>query len=157
FTNLSSQHATEVEPDSFAWGQTIITSFQVARIFGGGGADIGYAVSNDGGSTWQNGFLPGLTTFQGGGTNSAVSDTAVIFDAAHGVWLISSLPISAAKIQVAVNRSADGGATWSNPSVIANGADLDKDWITCDNTPTSPFYGTCYAEWDDNGNGNLMW
>jgi len=157
FTNATSQHATEVEPDSYSWGQTIITSFQVARISGGGGADIGYAISNDGGSTWQNGLLPGLTTFQGGGTNSAVSDTAVIYDAAHGVWLISSLPISAANIQIVVSRSTDGGAAWSNPIVIANGAHLDKDWITCDNTPTSSFYGNCYVEWDDNGNGNLIW
>src|SRR4051794_31103688 len=48
FTNLSSQHATEVEPGSFSFGSTIVTSFQVARISGGGGADIGYAISNDG-------------------------------------------------------------------------------------------------------------
>jgi hypothetical protein len=43
-----------------------------------------------------------------------------------------------------------------NPVVIAQSADLDKDWITCDNTPTSPHYGHCYMEWDDNGNSNLM-
>jgi hypothetical protein len=156
FTNASSQHATEVEPDSFSWGQTIIASFQVGRIFGGGGADIGYAISNDGGVTWQSGLLPGLTTFECSETSSAVSDTAVIYDAAHGVWLISSLPISSTNIQVVVNRSTDGGASWSNPIIVANGADLDKDWITCDNTTTSPFYGHCYVEWDDNGNGNLM-
>ena len=90
FTNASSQHATEVEPGSFAFGNTIIVSFQVGRIAGGGGADIGYAISNDGGATWQSGLLPGLTTFQGGGTNSAVSDTNPIYDAAHGVWMISS-------------------------------------------------------------------
>ncbi len=156
FTNASSQHATEVEPASFAWGQTIVVAFQVARIFGGGGADIGYAISNDSGATWQSGMLPGLTTFECSGTNSAVSDTAVIYDAAHDVWLISSLPISASSTQVVVNRSTDGGATWIHPVVIANGPDLDKDWITCDNTSTSSFYGNCYAEWDDNGNGNQV-
>jgi hypothetical protein len=156
FTNLSSQHATEVEPDSFSFASTIITSFQVARISGGGGAGIGYAISNDSGATWQNGLLPGLTTFQGSGTNSAVSDTSVIYDAKHGVWMISSLPIAPTNIQVAVSRSSDGGASWGNPVIVAQGADLDKDWITCDNTPTSPHYGNCYMEWDDNGNSNLM-
>jgi len=156
FTNLSSQHATEVEPGSFSFGSTIITSFQVARISGGGGAAIGYAISNDSGATWQNGFLPGLTTFEGAGANSAVSDTSVIYDAKHGVWMISSLPISATSIQVAVTRSSDGGASWGNPVIVAQGADLDKDWITCDNTPTSTHYGNCYAEWDDNGNSNLI-
>ncbi|MGH9516551.1 MAG: sialidase family protein [Terriglobales bacterium] len=157
FTNLSSQHATEVEPASFSFGPTIIASFQVARTSGGGGADIGYAISNDSGLTWQNGLLPGITTFQGGGANSAVSDTSVIYDAKHGVWMISSLPISPTNIQVAVSRSSDGGVSWGNPVIIAQGADLDKDWITCDNTSTSAHYGNCYAEWDDNGNSNLIY
>jgi hypothetical protein len=157
FTNSSSQHATEVEPGSFAFGNTIVVSFQVGRIAGGGGADIGYAISNDAGATWQSGLLPGLTTFQGGGTNSGVSDTVPIFDAAHGVWMISSLTIATSvSTQVVVSRSSDDGASWGNPVVIAQSADLDKDWITCDNTATSPHYGHCYMEWDDNGNSNLM-
>jgi hypothetical protein len=157
FTNASSQHATEVEPASFSFGPTIITSFQVARIFGGGGADIGYAISNDSGASWQSGLLPGISTFRGAGANSAVSDTVVIYDAKHGVWMISSLPISATNIQVAVSRSSDAGASWGNPVIVAQGADLDKDWITCDDTPTSPHYGNCYAEWDDNGSSNLTY
>lgn len=157
FTNASSQHATEVEPGSFSFGPTIITSFQVARISGGGAADIGYAISNDSGTTWQNGLLPGITTFQGAGTNSAVSDTVPIYDAKHGVWMISSLPISSTNIQVAISRSSDGGASWGNPVIIRQGPDLDKDWISCDNAATSAHYGNCYAEWDDNGNSNLIY
>jgi len=157
FTNATSQHATEVEPGSFSFGQTIITSFQVGRIAGGGAADIGLAISNDSGATWKNGLLPGLTSFQAGGTNSAVSDTSVIYDSKHGAWIISSLTIVTGKIQVAVSRSTDGGASWGNPIIIAQGPNLDKDWISCDNTATSPFYGNCYVEWDDNGNGNLVW
>jgi hypothetical protein len=38
-TNSTSQHATEVEPDTFAFGSTIVTAFQVGRIFSGGAAD----------------------------------------------------------------------------------------------------------------------
>ncbi len=151
FTNSTSQHATEVEPGSFAFGSTIIASFQVARISGGGGSDIGYAVSTDAGISWTSGVLPGITTFQGGGSNSAVSDTNVAYDPKNGVWLIASLPISSTNIQVAVNRSTDGGATWSNPAVVSQGANLDKTWIACDTTSTSPFYGNCYMQWDDNG------
>ncbi len=73
------------------------------------------------------------------------------------MWLISSLPIAAANIQVVVSRSADGGMTWSNPILVAQGANLDKDWITCDNNNTSPHYGNCYAEWDDNGQSDQIW
>jgi hypothetical protein len=157
FTNSTSQHATEVEPDSFAFGATIVGAFQVGRIFGGGGADIGFATSTDSGATWQNGFLPGITTFQGGGTNSAVSDAAVIYDAAHAVWMISSLTIaSSGATQVVVSRSPDG-SNWGNPIPVSQSPSPDKDWITCDNMPTSPFYGHCYAQWDDVSQGDLIW
>jgi hypothetical protein len=160
FTNATSQHATEVEPGSFAFGPTIISSFQVGRIAGGGSADIGFAISNDSGSTWQSGLLPGLTTFQGSGTNSAATDTSVIHDAKHGVWIISSLTIggtvAAPLTQVVVSRSTDGGASWGNPIVLSQGRSLDKNWITCDNTSTSPHYGNCYLEWDDNNSSNRI-
>ncbi|HKR83154.1 MAG TPA: sialidase family protein [Terriglobales bacterium] len=156
FSNSTSQHATEVEPGSFSFGSTVITSFQVGRIQGGGGADIGFAVSTDGALTWTNGFLPGITTFQGNGTNSAVSDTNVAYDPKHGVWLISSLPISSTNVQVAVSRSTDGGSTWTNPIVVAQSPGLDKNWLVCDGSTTSPHYGNCYMEWDDNNNGNLI-
>jgi hypothetical protein len=157
FNNTTSQHATEVEPDSFAFGSTIVAAFQVGRISSGGSSDIGFAISTDAGVTWQNGFLPGLTTFQGGGTNSAVSDPAVIYDAAHAVWIISSLTISSTGgTQVVVSRSSDG-VNWGNPIPVSHSPDPDKDWITCDNTNTSPFYGHCYVEWDDVNQGGLLW
>src|SRR5207248_3401379 len=80
FTNASSQHRTEVEPDSFSFGSTIVSAFQVGRFFDGGATDIGFAVSNDGGATWQNGFLSGITKFRGGGPFDRASDPSVTFD-----------------------------------------------------------------------------
>ena len=44
FHNSDSQHRTEVEPDTYAWGSTIVSAFQVARVSGGGGADVGFAL-----------------------------------------------------------------------------------------------------------------
>src|SRR3954469_1398029 len=66
FTNSTSQHRTEVEPDTYAFGSTIVAAFQVGRFFDGGSSDIGFSTSRDGGTTWQEGFLPGITTFVGG-------------------------------------------------------------------------------------------
>lgn len=43
-------HATEVEPDTFAHGSTVVGAFQVARVFDGGGVDIGVARSANGGA-----------------------------------------------------------------------------------------------------------
>ena len=60
FTNPTSQHATEVEPDTFAHGSTVVGAFQVGRFFNGGATDIGFVRSGDGGATWGTpGFLPG--------------------------------------------------------------------------------------------------
>jgi hypothetical protein len=155
FANPQSQHQTEVEPGAFAFGNTIVTAFQVARISGGGGADIGFATSKDGGQTWTNGLLPGLTIFYQGGTNSAASDAAVAYDAKHGMWLISTLPIGNNDL-VATSRSTDG-LTWSNPVLVTSTINSDKNWITCDNWPVSPFYGNCYTQWDSPSQGDLLY
>ena len=94
FTNGTSQHATEVEPDTFAFGSTIVATFQMGRfVVGGGSSDIGFSTSTDGGATWNNGPLPGITTFVGGPFPRA-SDPSVAFDSAHGVWLIVTLGIA---------------------------------------------------------------
>ncbi|HEY8625951.1 MAG TPA: sialidase family protein [Solirubrobacteraceae bacterium] len=167
FTNTTSQHATEVEPDTFANGSTVVTAFQVGRFFNGGGSDIGFATSTDGGATWPtSGFLPGLTsTSRLGGTTGApferVSDASVAFDALHGTWLVSSIPITSSLgvPNVFVNRSIDGGVTWSDlasiPAPTANKISLDKNWTVCDNSSTSRFEGHCYTEFDNNGEGDL--
>src|SRR5919205_3157015 len=88
FANTGSQHATEVEPDTFASGSTVVSAFQVGRFFDGGGTDIGFSRSTDGGSTWSAGFLPGLTPTSGiGGSTGApferASDASVAYDARH--------------------------------------------------------------------------
>jgi hypothetical protein len=159
-TNTTSQHRTEVEPDTFAFGSTIVSAFQVGRFFDGGGSAIGFATSTNGGSTWTSGFLPGITKFQGSGPFDRASDPAVAFDPRHGVWMISSLALLESGgvhgARVVTSRSTDGGLTWSNPVTTATGANLDKNWIVCDTTATSPFYGNCYTEFDDNANGNRM-
>jgi hypothetical protein len=163
FTNTTSQHATELEPDTFAHGATVVSAFQVGRFFNGGASDIGFARSGDGGVTWAHGFLPGLT-FNSGATNSPferVSDASVAYDAAHGVWLISSIPLlpSTSVPTVFVSRSTDDGLTWgppvSIPPPVAKTVDLDKNWTACDNHPASPFYGHCYTELDNFGAGDL--
>jgi hypothetical protein len=154
FTDGDAQHETEVEPDTFSFGSTIVSAFQVARIFDGGGADVGFATSTDGGKTWSSGYLPGLTVNYKGGTFSAASDAAVAYDAAHGVWLICTLPIGNNDL-VAVSRSTDG-LTWSAPIMVTSTIDSDKNWIVCDNTSTSAFYGHCYVEFDSPADGDLV-
>ena len=148
FTDAQAQHRTEVEPDTFSSGSTIVSAFQVGRVFGGGSSDIGFATSVDGGTSWIHGSLPGITgNTTPAGIYGQASDAAVAFDAKHNVWLISSLGIRSSSVDVLTSRSTDGGRTWSNPVTTATGQ-LDKNWIACDNTSTSPFFGRCYTEYD---------
>jgi len=160
FTVPPGQHATEVEPHVLANGSTEVAAFQTGRIAPGGATAIGWATSTDGGTTWSHGFLPGLTSGNGGGPYSAASDPAVAYDAKHGVWMIATLPLNSSETPaVVVSRSTDGGLTWNDPvSVGPNVVSSDKNWIVCDSTSTSPFYGNCYVEWDnpDSGDGILM-
>ncbi|HKD86070.1 MAG TPA: sialidase family protein [Terriglobales bacterium] len=147
FTNSQSQHATEVEPGMAASGSTLVTAFQVGRIYGGGAADIGFATSTDAGASWSNGLLPGITQFESG-TYIAVSDPSVAYDQAHSVWIIASLAIASGTDIVVVSRSSDAH-NWNNPITVSSTPDADKNWITCDNNSASPFFGHCYVEWDD--------
>ena len=158
YTIPPGQHATEVEPHVVANGSTLVAAFQVGRIVPGGATDIGWATSTDGGTTWSHGFLPGLTTGQGTGPYDAASDPVVAYDAKHAVWMIASLPISSTlqTPAVTVNHSTDG-MTWQNPvGVDTTAQSSDKNWIVCDNSPASPFYGNCYVEWDDYGNDDEL-
>src|ERR1700674_775629 len=116
FTNSDSAHKSEVEPASFAWGNTIVSAFHVARrpgSIGWGSADVGFATSTNGGVTWTHGNLPGLTVNYKGGTYGAAADPSVAYDAKHSQWLISTLPLaglnesSGLMGDVALSRSAD--------------------------------------------------
>jgi BNR/Asp-box repeat len=162
FTNATSQHATEVEPDTFAFGSTVVATYQVGRFFNGGSSDIGYARSTDGGATWGvSSFLPGLTFNAGAFADpnspyERVSDPSVAYDAKHSTWMISSIPLlpNLDVPTVFVSLSTDGGATFGAPVQIPpprSHPNLDKNWTACDNHPASPFYGHCYTEFDNFG------
>jgi hypothetical protein len=143
------QHATEVEPDSFAFGQTAVAVFQVGRIADGGATAIGVSTSTDAGAHWRSGLLPGMTAVSPQpGSDERASDPTVGFDSAHGVWLATALGISSTGFQVLVSRSPDG-IRWSMPVVTESGpaGSLDKEWVACDNWPSSPNRGRCYLSY----------
>jgi hypothetical protein len=160
YTNTSSFHQTQLEPDTYSSGSTIMSVFQTGRFSDGGASNIGYATSTNGGQTWTNGFLPGTTVYATpAGPWARISDPSVAFDPKHNVWLVTGLAIDASATGKAaiVNRSTDGGLTFSNPVTVSVPCGFcDKEWIACDQTATSPFFGNCYVEWDDAGAGNKL-
>lgn len=105
----------------------------------------------DGGATWIDGQIP-MRSGNGAG------DPATAFDRRHGVALMAQLEntggLGSANItqgDVSVSRSTDGGVTWSEPVTVFKGQGAirsvfyDKEWMTVDNNPSSPFYGCAYV------------
>jgi hypothetical protein len=156
YTNRSSQHKTEVEPGTFGFGNTIVAAFKAGRFYKGGASNIGWATSINGGLIWTHGFLPGTTVYAGGPYDK-VSDPSVAYDAMHNVWMISYLAhknssSTGSLTDVVASRSTNGGVTWSAPVPVQQGgvgSAFDKDWMVCDNTASSPFFGHCYTEFDE--------
>jgi BNR repeat-like domain len=155
YTNATSQHKTQVEPDNYSNGSTIVAAVQSGRFTDGGASNTGWATSTNNGATWTHGFLPGTTVFATPpGIYARVSDPSVAYDAKHSTWLIASLAIQVSGgnpfgAAVIVNQSTNGGTTWTSPKTVATTNQFfDKSWIVCDDTASSPHYGNCYAEWD---------
>lgn len=149
YTTADAQHETQVEPDSFTFGRTTVTAYQVGRRMDGAATNVGWSMTGDDGATWRSGLLPGLTVAsRPPGPNTRASDPVVAYDVAHATWLVSTLALEGAVTRLTVNRSPDGTA-WSTAVVAAEervqqDIAFDKNWATCDNTATSPFYGRCY-------------
>jgi len=147
------QHQTEVEPSVAAWSSTAVATFQVGRFRDGGAAGIGWATSTDAGRTWRSGILPSLTNASSpAGDAPRASDPVAAYDAAHGTWLIGTLVLGNGFTALGISRSTDG-VSWSAPVSAAraqtNSLGYDKEWVSCDNTPTSRFYGSCYLAYSD--------
>jgi hypothetical protein len=167
YTNTTSQHKTQVESDTFAFGSTIVAVQQTGRFFDGGASNIAWATSANDGSTWTTGNLPGITKHDNpANPYNRVSDPAVAYDAKHGVWLVSTLAITEVsggilgKAVLSSRSTTSSGTAWNNPVIVSaasGNSNLDKNWIACDNTVSSPFYGNCYSQWDDNGQSNKLY
>ena len=123
----------------------------------------GFFTSFDGGSTWIDGQIP-MRSGNGAGDPSpafvgALNPTG---EAADSWALMAQLENTGgqggpfvAQGDVSVSHSADGGVTWSEPVTVMKGTGTgigpanqasfwDKEWITVDNNPDSPFYGRAY-------------
>jgi hypothetical protein len=154
------QHKTVVEPDTFSAGSTIVAVAELGLCDDGGALGIGFATSTSNGVSWASGTLPGITTWTNPpGPYDRAREPSVAYDARHNVWIAVSVglkvpgPVGKA---VLASRSTNGGLTWTNPVTIAAagaGQNFEKPWIVCDNTSTSPNYGSCASQWDDLGHG----
>ena len=147
------------EPDTLVEPDVAVSPFnsrvQVAvahdcRFASGGALDISYAWTHDGGTHWHHAPLPKLTTVVGGAWARA-SDPVVAFGADGSVYVSALVLGTGCNTGLTVSRSVNGGATFAPPVVVQKSSSCsysdDKDWLTIDTQPSSPFYGRIYEFW----------
>lgn len=114
----------------------------------------GFFTSFDGGESWIDGQVP----FRSG---NGAGDPAPAFDAKHNVALMAELENRSNFVtgistngHIAVSRSTDGGRHFNKPQIVMRGRGpdtskgqvfFDKEWLTVDNNPESPYYGRAYV------------
>jgi hypothetical protein len=153
FTNVTSQHQTQVESDVAAVGSTVVAVFQAGRyVAGGSSSGIRSVRSTDAGATWSAGTSLPITT-GAGGTYGRATDPSIAYDSTHSKWIAAVLACpnealgcldSGTQPSVVVSTSSDG-LTWSAPITTSTGV-YDKPWIACDNESVA-FSGRCYVAW----------
>lgn len=125
---------------------------------------IGYCYSTNGGSTWStSALLPDPAP-----EHSTQSDPVLIDDANGNFYLTStSRDPTNTRGETVVYKSTNNGVNWVYYSVAASSSSFeDKEWITCDLVPGSPYLNSLYITWTripggirfiKSTNGGLNW
>ncbi|HEX5717267.1 MAG TPA: sialidase family protein [Thermoanaerobaculia bacterium] len=129
----------------------LLAAYQEGRFANGGARALTYAWSKNGGRTWTEALVPGLTHVSGGAFEKA-SDPWVAFGPGGRAYYCSLLfnetnPDNGIYVSVSKN----GGRSWGPPVAVHTG-DIrnfdDKQAIVVDNYSDSPYRGRIYVGWD---------
>ena len=147
-------HATQSEVSSAAFGQNIVvtyndsTGLHVSPNPNGPGLIVdrvllsGFATSNDGGQTWKSGFMPPAA-----GAADTFGDPSVGVDR-HGNFFFANLADDAGGSgAIVVNRSSDGGNTWSPGVIVQVDDNSDKEWLAVGPDPNVKSRDNVYVTW----------
>jgi Secretion system C-terminal sorting domain len=109
---------------------------------------VGYSYSTDGGSTWSTTALLDSTLLGGGLLRN--SDATVGVDSAGNFYIgVIALNNSNSNGTLAIYKSTDGGITFPTGVIViqSGGTGEDKEYLTTDFTPGSPYRNTLYFSW----------
>lgn len=147
-------HALQGEVSMAAFGRNIVVTFNdlggAAHLIMVPGVGLeydqlliaGFATSKDGGETWTRGFFPPAA-----GASFTFGDPSVGVDR-HGNFYFSNLVLDADNVPaVSVNRSSDGGFTWSAGVVVQSDDGSDKDWLAVGPDPNDKSRDNVYVTW----------
>lgn len=106
---------------------------------------IGYAYSTNGGSSWSAPLL-----LPDPMPNHATQSDPVLTNDANGNIFLSSTSRDPSNTlgQTVVYRSTNNGVSFTElATAVASSSFEDKEWITCDLNPTSPYFNNLYITW----------
>lgn len=143
-------HATQSEVSMAASGRNIVVTYNDSAGLHvspfGSGLIVdrvqlsGFASSQDGGATWTPGFMP---PSPGGDT---FGDPSVGVDR-HGTFYFANLAGDSVSGTVNVNRSTDGGLTWSDGVIVQRDDASDKEWLAVGPDPKVKSRDNVYVTW----------
>ncbi|HWO50999.1 MAG TPA: sialidase family protein [Ornithinibacter sp.] len=122
----------------------------------------GFFTSFDAGASWVDGQVP-MKSGNGAGDPSPAFDGKLSGSTPQTGWAMMAQLENVGGLggpfvsqgNVSVSWSSDGGVTWSRPTIAMKGQGasigpannavfFDKEWLTVDNSPSSPHYGRAY-------------
>ena len=107
---------------------------------------VGYSYSTNGGTTWAPSQLLDSTLLGGGLLRN--SDASVTSDTAGNFYITTiALDNTNGNGTLAIYKSTDGGVTFPIAQILAQGSGEDKEMITTDFTPGSPYRNNLYISW----------
>ncbi|MFM1561983.1 MAG: sialidase family protein [Roseibacillus sp.] len=127
---------------SYSNGNLLFGGMQEGRHFDGGAVANGYVLSTDGGATWTRKLVPRLTTANQSGPFARASDPVAGIDSQGNLYFnslgVNFVGTNLESTQV-VNRSNDGGVTFTQPLVMYTVPELrffaDKNWMAINTFP----------------------
>jgi len=150
--DLQPQNETTIDINPLA-GEVMVGGANDYRVSPSGDVNCGFARSADGGMTWTAGILLGITNGNGGPFNYQAAGDPAVYYAADGTvhYVCLGFDRSFARSGLLHSRSSNGGVTWSTPVAIVQSETSnvfhDKEMLTIDTSPSSPFQGNLYVQW----------
>lgn len=138
YNDSAGQVLEPVPPDSLRFTQRFLS---------------GFATSNDGGRTWVSGSIPPTP-----GSATTLGDPSVDVDR-RGDFYYATFALNADnEVIVQVNKSLDGGRTWSPGIVVQQDDFADKEWIAVGKDPFVRSRDNVYVTWTSlrNSPGNQL-
>lgn len=128
----------------------LLAAFQESRFADGGARALTYAVSADGGRSWSEGLIPGLTLATGGRFDRASDPWVAFGPGGRAYYAAIAFNERSPANAVVVSASDDGGQTWGPPVTVRSEAFdfCDKEAVVVDTRDDSPFRGRIYVGWD---------